>query len=106
MRIVFVIIFVFGISVLLADPSIDMAKCELDIENCENESYRQISQNLTNGNNTNRSKSVKSDALRGLDLIENQLVVEQSHIQENGNCTCQIYTFNRFKCSIRIQLFV
>lgn len=70
----------------------NLEKCEQchDIENCEQFSFRQKLQNISTANNSNDEKTVKSEALKEFDLIENGLVFEQAHIQEDGNFFEQI----------------
>lgn len=78
------------ISVIRADGAVDLAKCERDVGNCEKFSFRRIQQNVSSVNN---NSSLKSVALSDLGLVENQIVLEQTNIQENGN-------FNTTKLSI------
>lgn len=80
------VFFLCWISVLQADPSIDLAKCERDVGNCEKFSFRRTAQNNSKVNNNSiEAKHVKSETMEDLEIIENRLVFEQSDIQENGN---------------------
>lgn len=90
------------ISVLRGEISINPEKCERDVENCENFSFRRTSQHLNNSkvNNSIESKHVKSEVLTDLGTIENQLVFEQSHVQENGNSVAWIKCSTLFTLSI------
>lgn len=74
------------ISEFRADSSVESAKCERDVENCENFSFRRNDQNFSNANsNSSDQKSLKSVALNDLGLVEKQIMLEQTNIQENGN---------------------
>lgn len=71
------------ITVLQAEHSIDLETCKSDDGNCETFSFHRTTQNISNVNKSVEAK--KLDALKDLELIENRLVFEQSHTQENGN---------------------
>lgn len=73
------------ISVLHAKHSIDVETCESENGNCEKFSFHRTTQNISNVNKSEEAKREQLDALKDLELIENRLVFEQSHIQENGN---------------------
>lgn len=74
------------VSVHRADNLADLATCERDVENCENFSFRRAQENVSNVNNNSSSqKGLKSVAIKDLGLVEKQIVLEQTHIQENGN---------------------
>lgn len=74
------------ISELRADNSVNLTKCERDVENCENFSFHQNHQNVSNANNNSSDqKSLKSIVLNDLGLVEKQIMIEQTNIQENGN---------------------
>ncbi|XP_031625477.1 uncharacterized protein LOC116342116 [Contarinia nasturtii] len=77
------LVFMCFVSTLHASNSVDLTKCVRDIGNCERFSFRRIQQNVTSVNNSSDSKHAKSEALKDLGNIENKIVVEQSHIQEN-----------------------
>lgn len=70
------------ISVLRADHSINVEKCERDAENCEQFSFRRIHQNYSNVNRSD-AKSLSTQAIK--DLVENQIVLAQAYNEENGN---------------------
>lgn len=86
-----VIILLCSISVIYADRSIDLAKCQrLDDgdNNCERFSFQKISQNFTialANNSVERKTDVASETIKTLDTIENRLVFKESTIQEDGN---------------------
>lgn len=74
-------------SEIRADNSLDLEKCERDLKNCENFSFRRNHQNVSDAVNNNSSdqKSLKSVVLNDLGLVEKQIMLEQTNIQENGN---------------------
>lgn len=84
-----VIIVLCSLSVIYADRSIDLAKCQryVDDNNCEQFSFRQISPNFTfaSANSSIETKNVTNKTIKTVDAIENQLVFEQPTIQEDGN---------------------
>lgn len=82
----FCVIFLCLISFIRSDNLVDSAKCERDVENCENVSFQRIEKNVSNVNkNSSEQKTVKSNTLKDLDHVEKQIMLEQTNIQENGN---------------------
>lgn len=76
------------VSVLRANNSVHLAQCERDVGNCEKFSFRRIQPNVSITVNLNRSsnqKNVKTKPLYDLGIVENRIVNEETHIQENGN---------------------
>ena len=81
------------ISVYRADNLADLATCERDVGNCEQFSFRRAQENVSNVNNNSSSqKGLKSIAMKDLGVVEKQIVLEQTDIQENGN-------FNTTNCT-------
>lgn len=86
-----VMILLCSISVIYADRSIDLAKCQRFDDgdnNCERFSFQKISQNFTialANNSIGRKTDVASEAIKSVDAIENRLVFKKSAIQEDGN---------------------
>lgn len=100
-----VIIVLCSLSVIYADRSIDLAKCQRydGDNNCEQFSFRQTSQNFTfaSANSSIEMKNVTNKTIKTLDVIENQPAFEQPTIQEDGN----FYVINE-NCSNFIQMII
>lgn len=81
------------VSVYRADNLADLTTCERDVKHCENFPFRQVQENVSNvNNNSSNQKGLKSVAIKDLGLVEKQIVLEQTDIQENGN-------FNTTNCT-------
>lgn len=72
---------IIQLSVVQSDIDVELAKCKSDVENCEQFSFHQVKANVSNLNQKNLNTAV----LKDLNLVEDQIIFEQSHIQENGN---------------------
>lgn len=75
------------LSVVRSDSVVDFSKCEHDAENCEQFSSRRNQPNVSIVNNSSEFGNLKTEAQKDLSLVENQIIFEQAHIQENGNVT-------------------
>lgn len=101
-----VIILLCIVSVIYADQSTGLEKCQRYHDddgdnNCERFSFQQISQNFTIASvnhSIETKKVVKTDTLKTVDVIENQLMFKETTIQEDGNFLCLALLM----CSIRI----
>lgn len=81
------VIILCWISVIYANRSIDLTKCQRNADkNCERLSFRQISQTSNTAVNSSIDlRNVKTDTIDSVDVSENQLVFDQLAIQEDGN---------------------
>lgn len=85
------------LSVVCADRSIELAKCQRNADNnSERFSFQQLSQNFTiaAANNSIETKNVKTETIKSVDVIKKQLVFKESTIQEDGNFCVSYLVFH------------
>lgn len=82
---VIIISLIIQLSVVHSEIDVELAKCERDVGNCKQFSFHQTKLNVSNVNNSSDQRNLNTADLKDLSLVENQIVFEQSQIQENGN---------------------